>query len=391
MRRKMFLKILITVVGSYVVLFFSKKSVIRNKILGRLRSYLTILEDRAIPEIGEFQFPDGYLKVSVETVLNSRCNSDSTNNQKYIHWGMFDNSKKLSDTQIEQIIEISKINLFFNENTEIIKNKNRLTIATAASDNSPVAMIEAGMQQQAICLACAALGIGMRFQNLGIAGKRIPNGKLGTTNIVIAPMKKSYNGSFWSKNKPAGWKAWCTGNLPEPSRDGLIPYLSVVSELKSEGQSQQKISMKTIGQLLWAAKGRTPHLYKSKPWGMTIPIWTDKIEITSVFLFFKNRLSKYINWKNGHPTHSLEHNNDVKISQFLSTLDEIGSIDECYLIFNRNDQYNRALWEIGYELFNTIVEASALKIPFKITFLSKEQQQNLAIEQTGTPEVVIAL
>ena len=28
-----------------------------------------------------------------------------------------------------------------------------------------------------------------------------------------------------------------------------------------------------ISQLLWAARGRTPHYVKSHPWGLTIPTW----------------------------------------------------------------------------------------------------------------------
>ena len=391
MRRRMFIKIFAAMTSGLVVLFFSQESIIRNKIIGRLRCYLKDLKNEPKIAISSFEFPPGHENVSVEMVLNSRCNSDSTDNQKYLHWGIFDKSKELSDTQINQIIETSKIDTLFDKDIDIIKDKNILTISAGTTSNDSLAMIEAGMQQQAVCLACAALGTGMKFQNLGVSGKTLQDGKFGTTKLVVAPMKESYNGSFWSKDVPTGWKGWKKGNLPDPVRDGQNSSLSVFSGLKYEIQGERKISIEEIGQLLWAAKGRTPHLYKSKPWGMTIPIWTDKLEITSIFVFHKNKLSKYINWENGHPTHSLEWKQNFNVDLFSSTFKNNNSPNDCYFIFYRNDNYNRAFWEIGYELYNTILEANAFDIPFKIKIVSEQMKRKLHNNKIGIPEVVIEI
>ncbi len=38
---------------------------------------------------------------------------------------------------------------------------------------------------------------------------------------------------------------------------------------------------------------------------MTIPTWTDRIEITTVYALREDRLSRYINWENNRPTHTL--------------------------------------------------------------------------------------
>ena len=64
-------------------------------------------------------------------------------------------------------------------------------------------MIESGMQQQAICLICAALGVGMVFKNLSDNGVSFSDKYYATTRIQLDPMKPSYNGSSWSKLFPS--------------------------------------------------------------------------------------------------------------------------------------------------------------------------------------------
>ena len=42
------------------------------------------------------------------------------------------------------------------------------------------------------------------------------------------------------------------------------------AEITSDGR---RSGSKDVSQLLWAARGRTPHKYRGREWGMTIPTW----------------------------------------------------------------------------------------------------------------------
>lgn len=68
----------------------------------------------AANERGKVKLPNEGYTISVETALNSRCNSDYDQNPKKFHWGMFDKTKRLSDEQIKKIIELAKIPRFTN-------------------------------------------------------------------------------------------------------------------------------------------------------------------------------------------------------------------------------------------------------------------------------------
>jgi hypothetical protein len=115
---------------------------------------------------------------SVETALNSRCTSDYDDNPRNFHWGMFDKNKKLTSTQIEQIINYAKIPRFTNSAIEIKLEKNILTFLI---DNSLTAtqrdwaMVESGMQIQTVGLVCSALGAGYIFNDFGLSIRKHPN------------------------------------------------------------------------------------------------------------------------------------------------------------------------------------------------------------------------
>ncbi|OEU50949.1 MAG: hypothetical protein BA861_12040 [Desulfobacterales bacterium S3730MH5] len=57
--------------------------------------------------------------ISVEMALNSRCTSDYDGNSKKFHWGMFDGSRRLSETQIKRIIHLARIPRFTGRKVEI--------------------------------------------------------------------------------------------------------------------------------------------------------------------------------------------------------------------------------------------------------------------------------
>ena len=237
-------------------------------------------------------------------------------------------------------------------------------------------MIESGMQQQAVGLVCAALGVGLVFQNLGLNGRPIKGNNFGTVRNILNPMKKSYNGSYWSTSAPIARKSWQTGNLPDPIRDGKNSLVSILSELQIEYSSAHKATDIQISQLLWAARGRTPHYYKSKPWGLTIPFWTDKFDVSSVYLFSKQQCHKYINWNSDRPTHSIQKLKDID-KQFDIGMVEFFPNYGNIIILGRNDDNARAFWEIGYQMLNIMVQAYALQVSYHAELLDEAQKSTL--------------
>jgi len=233
-------------------------------------------------------------------------------------------------------------------------------------------MIQSGMQQQAIGLICAALGIGMVFRSLGKNGKIINASNYATTRIHIDAMKPSYNGSFLSCSAPAGINPWQSGNLPDPKRNGDKALIPTLQNLKIKN-SGNKISIESISQLLWAARGRTPHFYKSKPWGMTIPTSHGDQNISSVYLIMESKLHKYVNWHNGSPTHSIETECDIS-REINKTLCQIFPFYNCFIVFSKNESLERSLWEIGYQILNTLLQAAALNLTYESILLDDSQK-----------------
>ncbi len=246
--------------------------------------------------------------VSVETALNSRCTSDYDGNPRKFHWGMFDRTRKLSDKQIKEVIGLAKIPRFTDQRVEIQCNSNMLTFVVETHTSGTVrdwGMVESGMQQQSVGLVCAALGVGMVLKNLGKDGALISATDYATIKAKLDAMKPSYDGSFWSDLPPAGRNPLLRGNLPDPVRKGNRPLIPVLSGVRVKNEGSEILTEEIVSQLLWAARGRTPHLYKSRPWGLTIPTWGGEQDISSLYLISANKLSQYINWANNKPTHSL--------------------------------------------------------------------------------------
>ncbi|MBW2123571.1 MAG: hypothetical protein JRH07_17260, partial [Deltaproteobacteria bacterium] len=248
------------------------------------------------------ELPDEGRTVSIEKALNSRCTSDYDEDPRNFHWGMFDRMKRLSEDQVHSVVELARIPRFTALDVGIRAKEGLLTFVIdnhASGIERDWAMIESGMQHQAVGLVCAALGVGMAFRNLGKDGKTLSDGVHATVNIQLDAMKPSYGASFWSDMPPVEKKPWQRGNLPDPARDGTIPLTGALERLKTEKGHGQQPTEESVGQLLWAARGRTPHFYKSRPWGMTVPTWAGEQGISSVYFVSERGVSKYVNWHGG--------------------------------------------------------------------------------------------
>jgi hypothetical protein len=321
--------------------------------------------------------PPGGYGTSVETSLNSRCCSDYDGDPELFHWGMFDPAKRLSQDTVRTVMQSAQICRFTNHRLEITTDENILTFIadnTLTGIQRNWVMIESGMQQQAVSLACAALGIGVVYNRMGENGTLLSEHDLATARLMIDAMKPSYGGSYWSKQPPTGRRAWLRGNLPDPTRESNTPLLQTFRSLQINHHGGRQISDQSISQLLWAARGRTPHLYKSKPWGMTIPASRGRQDASSVYLLKNGQLFLYINQTRNRPTHSIRPSLQFR-PETRSRLKRLLPACECIIILAANELSGIAFCEIGYQLLNVLVQARALDLQFGATLLDDEQME----------------
>jgi hypothetical protein len=208
--------------------------------------------------------------------------------------------------------------------------------------------------------------------------------------MELDAMKPSYMGSFWTSALPSDRKPWRSGNLPDPRRDGKKPLLQVLKNLEIRQKGASKADLPELGQLLWAAKGRTPHLYKSKPWAMTVPFWTDRVETTSVYLIRNRRLYRYVNWDSDHPTHSIAEIRTLSETEFAGMAKEFSGADR-FIVLGRNDDHGRAFWEIGYELLNLLVQAKSAEVDYSAQLLDDAQSRQMTQLGMRNPLALVAL
>jgi hypothetical protein len=339
----------------------------------------------------EAELPPEGSTISVEMALNSRCSSDYDGNPRKFHWGVFDRTKKLSEKQIREIIDLAKIPGLTGEKIEIRSDYNTLTflIDIHATDiQKKWMMVESGMQQQAVGLICSALGVGMVMKNLGKDGLLISDDEYAIVKIRLDAMKATYDGSYWSEMAPSGRPHWLRGNLPDPVRNGKKPLIATLSSLRIKNEGSEILTEEYMSQLLWAARGRTPHLYKSRPWGLTIPTWGGKQNISSVYVISGNRLSKYINWNKNRPTHSLLELKKID-KNLLYPLRKSSFLDERLIVIGRNEDYGRSLWEVGYQLLNILIQAKVLDISYETVFLDENQKNILRYIGIKDPIIII--
>jgi len=345
--------------------------------------------------------------VSVEKVLNSRCSCDFDRNSKKNHWGMFVEDKYPSGKVIERVMRCCKktpqfsdgklsswfednyLFLGFEDTNDLLKNR--------------LLHIESGMQHEAIYLACTALGFGSCIHNLGINGSRYGN-KIATARHLILENVGSYKEGKYSVAAPGPEKSFKKSkNLSLPKRNGTIDCLYALERLSISHGVGDNADETDISQMLWAAKGRTPHYIKSHPWGLTIPTWGGGQNYTSVYLTKEHKLFRYTNWttsryvdlitrvarqacahwwKIGQPTHDIKVVRTVNIS-FKPNYANVG------IILCRNENTNRALWEVGYMLENMFLQAKSLGISYSSKVFTRDKIMEL--ERNGISGAVAAV
>ena len=322
---------------------------------------------------------NGGYAIQVETALNSRCTSDYDGNQNKFHWGMFDQTKRLTDEQIKNIVHLANVPHFTDERVEIRIEKNILSFVIDNQKQGLIRehmMVESGMQQQAVGLVCAALGVGLLFVNSGKDGRRLSETVHENVKIELDAMKPSYNESYWTSMPPNGNKSWRNNNLPDPLRTGTKPLLSVLEELKAENSNGKIATKQAMSQLLWAARGRTPHLYKSRPWGMTIPTSRGEQNITGVYVILEGKLSRYVNWRWKGWAHSTELVKAVSEELGIQLLNWLPSYN-CLIVLAKNEHFAEADWEIGYQSLNLMLQAKSLNLSYRLVLLNEKDREFL--------------
>lgn len=361
-----------------------------KKIIRRLAKNRPLLPDNEKEVV--YLPKDGH-KVSVETALNSRCCSDHDNDPELFHWGMFDASRKLSEETIGTLANHARCYQLTRSRPEIRRTANILTFLVdgrLSGLQQKWAMVESGMQQQACALACAALGIGMVFKSMSDCGPLLSADELATMRIMVDAMKPSYDGSYWSNQPPAGRKPWLPGNLPDPMRGGNIPLLATLSSVQINHNGYQSLTDQAIGQLLWAARGRTPHLYKSRPWGMTIPTNRGEQSNSSVYLLRDGGSFRYVNQAKDRPTHSMEPSRLLS-HEARERLIRCFPPSQSMIVLATHDKSEVALWEIGYQLLNILVQASALDLSYQAFLLDHEQLEIDISKMESDPIAAVCL
>lgn len=337
--------------------------------------------------------PEEGSKISIETALNSRCTSDYDDIPQHFHWGMFDKTRKLTSEQIMKIMKHAKIPRFTDYRTEIRNEQNMLMFIIdnqASGISRSWLMVENGMQQQAIGLVCSALGVGMVFSSFGSNRPAASDDNHVTTRIKLDPMKPSYEGAFWTTQAPSGPKTWLKGNLPDPARSGQNSLLETLAGLQTHHDGRNNFSEQTLSQLLWAARGRTPHYYKSEPWGLTIPTNRGEQNISSIYVISNKQASQYINWSKNRPAHSLKEINTTDTSAWNSIIGLFPAA-KYFLIITKNIDTDWAYWETGYQLLNVLLQAKALDISYGAALLKENQIKTLQTSGINSAVAVIGI
>lgn len=355
-----------------------------------------VIRNQALPEDSKrstVSLPSEGRSISVETALNSRCSSDYDNIPEVFHWGMFDRSQRLSPDHIRMVMDYANTVRLTSGDVKIESDGSMLLffIDNNVSDiERDFLMIESGMQQQAAGLVCAALGIGNVLQNEGPDGRVTSENEYITARMRLDAMKPSYDGFYWSVEPPKGEAAWLSGNLPEPTRKSTIPLLEVLESFQVYNKGKTGANHQMLGQLLWAARGRTPHFYKSTPWGMTIPTWQGRRKITRTYLIENLILYEYINWYRSRPIHSISNCSSLAEST-ITAIRETFSNWNSFIVVSTNDSHARSLWETGYQLLNIIVQAHALELSYQVFLPDNKMKSVIKSAGVQNPAAIIGL
>jgi hypothetical protein len=331
--------------------------------------------------------------VDIEKVLNSRCSSELDIDSRKSHWGTLIN-KRPSEEAIDQILRCCNTPRFSDGKLLQWFENESLFLGFEKPENQHeerLLHIESGMQQEAVYLACAALGIGTYICNQGLNGTQYGE-KAATARLPIMEMIDPYESGNFTTKAPGPEKSFKTGkNLMAPVREGDVECLPNMGRLTSFNKSGSPATEKDISQLLWAAKGRTPHCIKvdrwNLMWGLTIPTWGGGQNYTSVYLLKNKKLYNYMNWTKefslmnrlfrekfrwtrGNPTHDIRFFRNANISSQMDGHEEA-------IVLCQNEHTARALWEIGYMLENMFLQAKSLGISYESKVFSADKASQL--------------
>ncbi|WP_319586252.1 hypothetical protein [uncultured Desulfobulbus sp.] len=308
--------------------------------------------------------PAFHSEVSVEKALNSRCSSDNDGDQKVFHWGMYDLNTPIPPEYIGAIEQGLQIPRFTTKELHVELDKRPIVLSMyndVKSIEKDWLSIESGMQHQAVHLVCAVLGMGTCIHNLGTEGTLQRNGLIGTAKMVLNMMLPSYNDLIWSVGPPSD--LYIDSGLPAPRRDSEFPLLKAMEDacIDSDGKDADASD---ISQLLWAARGRTPHYIMGKPYGLTIPTWAGGQNIASVFYASSDGLYQYVNTIDNKSAHSHKRVNDNGTSN-----------SSTQILLAVNESTGRGLWEVGYMLENLILQATAVGIRYKAVLFDEDARK----------------
>jgi hypothetical protein len=331
--------------------------------------------------------------VSIEKVLNSRCSSALDIDARKSHWGNLINQRP-PEKVIDQILRCCNIPRFSDGKlAQWFKNES-LFLGFEKPKNQHeerLLHVESGMQQEAVYLACAALGIGTCIDNQGLNGTQYGE-KTATARQPIMEMIDPYESGKFTTKAPGPEKSFKAGkSLTEPVREGNVECLPHLEHLESFNKSGSPATEKDISQLLWAAKGRTPHCINVDRWkfmwGLTIPTWGGGQNYTSVYLLKDKKLYSYVNWTKdfslmnrffrekfrwtrGNPTHDIRFFRNADISSQMEGHEET-------IVLCQNERTGRALWEVGYMLENMFLKAKSLGISYESKIFSADKASRL--------------
>jgi hypothetical protein len=341
--------------------------------------------------------------ISIEKALNSRCSSDSGPTKS--HFGTFkkkDPSKKVMDL----VVKCLNVPQFSGRKLLCLFENRHLVSGFENSENDytqRLLHIESGMQQQAVYLACSAIGMGTCIHNLGVNGAQDRDRTL-TAKHLIMEMEIPYSSGKFSTRTPGPQKPYVLGkNLVAPIRDGEVECLAELPRLNSSKKSGSSATSSDVSQLLWAARGRTPHCIKIQKWkymwGLTIPTWGGIQDWTGVYLLEDKKLYKYINWTKsfslvnrifreklkwtrGNPTHDIRFVRNVNISPQMNGHNRA-------ILICRNEHVGAALWEVGYMLENLFLQARSLGIWYESKIFSVDEESLL--NEQGVPNAMASI
>jgi hypothetical protein len=341
--------------------------------------------------------------VSIEKVLNSRCSSDFAHSKS--HFGTF-TGKHLPEEMTNQIIHLCNIPRF-TDGRLVQWFKNGYLFLGFENPHDPHKLrllhIESGMQQEAIYLGCVAKGVGTCIHNQGINGTQYGK-NTATASHLIMEMANPYEEGKFSTRAPGPQKPFVPGkNLSEPRRDGDIDCIAQLPKLTPYSKSGSSATERDVSQLLWAARGRTPHYVKfnkwRQMWGLTIPTWGGGQNYTSVYLVKSSKLYAYLNWTKafslmnrlfldklgwtrGNPTHEILFDRNVDLSSQMYGYDKA-------IVLCQNENTGRALWEVGYMLENMLVQAKSLGISYESKIFSENEISQLSKIGIANPIAVL--